>query len=46
MEKFVLYENNNLIAYCYLDNGDIEFEFKPDCDKSIVDMWKKLNKDN
>ena len=43
MFRFILHENDNLIAYGNLDNDKVEIELKPNCDKKVREMWKKLN---
>ena len=42
--RFKLFENDNLIWWEWLDNGDRELEFKPNCPQYIKDMWDQLNK--
>ena len=43
MFRFILHENDNLIAYGNLDNDKVEIELKPNCDKKVREMWDKLN---
>ena len=42
--RFILHENDNLIAYGNLDNDKVEIELKPNCDKKVKEMWELLNK--
>lgn len=44
MFRFILHENDNLIAYGNLDNDKVEIELKPNCDKKVREMWELLNK--
>lgn len=37
------FENENVIITRFL-NGDVETEFKPNCNKKIKDIYKKLIK--
>ena len=43
MFRFILHENDNLIAYGNLDNDKVEIYLKPNCDKKVREMWDKLN---
>ena len=43
MIRFILHENDNLIAYGNLDNDKVEIELKPNCDKKVREMWELLN---
>lgn len=38
------FENENLKATHFILTGETEIEFKPNCDKKVKKMWKKLNK--
>ena len=44
MIRFILHENDNLIAYGNLDNDKVEIELQPNCDKDVRGMWELLNK--
>ena len=39
-----IYENENIIAYKHTLLGFVKFEFKPNCDKAVIKIWEKLNK--
>ena len=37
------FENENVIITRYL-NGETETEFKPDCDKKVIEMYMELHR--
>lgn len=38
------FENDNLKATHYILTGETEIEFKPNCDKKVIEMYKQLIK--
>lgn len=41
---FIKYENKNLVAVRRAGSKEIEFLFKPNCDKRIIEMYNELKK--
>lgn len=41
--EFLIYENKNIYAYGNEFNEKVTVILKPDCDKKVREMWKKLN---
>ena len=38
------FENENLKATHFILTGETEIEFKPNCDKKVIEMYKQLMK--
>ncbi len=39
-----IFENSNVKIYKNRLTGETSVEFKPNCDKKVIEIWAKLNK--